>query len=383
MSDPSTPDPADVARQMLDLFIDGEPAVIRGLSGLFEAAEVFDWIRSVHPGGHARRSLDKIRALKTVWHMSPPEGPDPTVAHPGRSAELFREGAMLLDAEPYLPRPEHPDLDAWIAATREALGGPFGMQAPGIECASWDALDRLQTLLSPTLALTGPRSYRYNAFVGDYRRTPFGFHIDPHHEAVFQYVVSGRKRAKFWEGLALNERDRYWIEETNGLFEPPGEPQYSFDLEPGDLVFWPGTQVHGFEAEGPSLALSMVIDRSSPRDRNAVLAGLEILSAGGRAALPPISPEAEVRADETITRRASFPLRYERFDDELLVGICGRTFEWPDRLSVPTAMRLFDYLDAHPEVSVAAVIEACADEWLAAEEILGALSMLRAFGYFR
>ena len=46
--------------------------------------------------------------------------------------------------------------------------------APGIECANWDAMERLRTLLEPTLALTD-RAPTDNVFAGDYRRTPLDF----------------------------------------------------------------------------------------------------------------------------------------------------------------------------------------------------------------
>lgn len=371
----------DVAARMAAIFEDGEPAVIRGLGGLFSTRQVFDWIRLAHPSRREKVSLQKIRALKTVWRIAPPTPPDPGAADPGRPAEMYRDGGMIMDPTPFLPGPEHADFEAWVAATRGALGGDFGLQAPGLECASWDALHRLQGLLGPTLAQTGPRPYRFNAFAGDYRRTPFGFHVDPHHEGVFQLVLHGRRQGRFWEGLVLGDDDASWIEDSNDRFAPPREPDVVFDLEPGDLVFWPGTHVHGFDTHGPSLALSIVIDRASPRDRAQVIADLEVRSGAGKSALPPVDTRAQVQPADPVRRRATFPLVYERHDDELIVGICGRTFEWPDRLSVPAAMALLDHLIANPDTTAQTVMEACAHDTLAPNEILGALSMLKGFGY--
>ncbi len=372
---------------MAGLFENGIPAVIRGGRRLFELQEVFDWIRIVHTREREKMSRRKIRALKTVWGAAPPEPSDHAAADPGRPAELYRGGAVLLDAAPYLPTPAHRDFDHWIEETSAELGDGFGMQAPGIECASWAALQRLQVLLGPTLRGTGPRSYRYNAFLGSYRKTPFGYHLDPHHEAVFQYVVHGSRRVRFWDGLSLTDDDADWVEDSNDRVAPPLEAKAAFDLEPGDLVFWPGTYVHGFEMDGRSLALSMVIDRTSPRNRADIVAGLEILTSGGRAALPPIDGSAQVARADTLTFPAFHRIGYERYDDELIVGVCGRTFEWPDRVSIGSAIRLIEVLNCKHEmrerISAARIVEQCADEHLPAEEVWGTLGMLKAFGFLR
>src|SRR5690606_4943703 len=123
--------------------------------------------------------------------------------------------------------------------------------------------------------------------------------------------------------------------------------------------FWPGTHVHGFEPVGPSMALSIVIDRASPRSRSEVVAALEVQTMGGQAALPPPGEQPAITSATTIHRRAVFPIAYERHDDTLIVAVCGRTFEWPDRFSTAAAMRLFDFLNAHSRVPVSAVLDAC------------------------
>ncbi len=370
---------ARVGEQLSGLYEDGRPAVLRGVGPLFATAEVFEWIKRAHPQARASTSLAKIHSLKRSWGLEVDEVPHHGVLVPGRPAELYAHAAMLLEPAPFLPRREHEHFSDWITATRSALGSEFGMQAPGIECASFDALDRLQTLLGPTLALTGPRTYRYNAFVGDYRKTPFGFHVDPHQEAVFQYVVEGRRSAAFWEGLTLQDRDAAWVEDANGLIAPRIEPESRFDLEPGDLVFWPGTHVHGFAPEGGSMALSMVIDRASPRSRAEVVASVEVRSMGGAAALPGVDQLARVMKGTSLSRRSRFPIAFERWEDALLVGVRGRAFEWPDRSTMGSAERLFDYLNQRDRVVVDEVLEFSADQ----DDVLGVLSMLVDLGFLR
>ena len=368
---------------MVDVYEDGAPAVLRQVGPLVTEAQLFAWISQAHPRAEGQRSRTKIRALKQDWGVTagPLHGEASEDSGPGRPAELYRNGALLLDPAPFLPQPGT-DFSTWVGETRAALGGAFGMQAPGIECASFEALALLQTLVAPILARTGPRSYRFNAFLGDYRRTPFGFHLDPHQEAVFQFVVHGRRSVRFWEGLTLHDDDGPWIEDSNDRVPPPRDPDFCADLEPGDLVFWPGTQVHGAEPEGPSLALSIVIERASPRSRAEVVRGLEVATMGGHAARPAVNAQASLDLSGPLRRRAVFPIAYERHDDTLVVGVCGRTFEWPDRGSIAAAMALFDRLNTGEPATAEALIASCASEDLGPEEIVEVLGLLTAWGFF-
>lgn len=368
---------------MLTVFDEGVPAVLRAVGPLFETASVFEWIKQAHPPARANVAHDKIVALKRSWGMSPDDPHDPDTPRPGRPAEIYRGGGMVLDASPFVPMHRHATFEDWVADARTRLGGEFCMQAPELECASWDALGRLQVLLAPVLGRTGPRTYRYNAFAGDYRRTPFGFHLDPHQEGVFQYVLEGRRRGLFWEGLTLSDQDAAWVEDTNGLVSPEREPEVVIELEPGDLVFWPGTHLHGFEADGPSMALSMVVDRVSPRRREDVVAGLESSTMGGKTALPPVASRAPLTVDDVVARSGPFSLAYERCDDALIVGVCGRTFEWPDPASIPVAMRLFDMLARRgtAQLPIRELADECADQSFSAEDICEVMTLLANLGY--
>lgn len=382
-----SPDPAHLQRTaeaMALMFDEGVPAVLRGVGTLFEVAEVFAWIKRAHPPARANTAHDKIVAVKRSWGLSP-DDPHPPGCEPGRPAEIYRGGGLVLDASPFLPADTHDTFDHWVRDASDRLGGEFCMQAPGLECASWDALERLQTLLHPVLALTGPRTYRYNAFVGDYRRTPFGFHLDPHQEAVFQYVLQGRRRGLFWEGLTLTHDDAAWVEHTNGLTTPHREPEVVLELEPGDLVFWPGTHLHGFEAEGPSMGLSMVIDRISPRSRDDVVAGLHCATMGGKAALPMVADRTVLTEDDVIECRGPFSLAYERFDDALIVAVCGRTFDWPDPASIAEAIGLLDLLRERKSerLPLRTLVQTCANENLSSEDICEVMTMLANLGLVR
>ncbi|PRQ03099.1 hypothetical protein [Enhygromyxa salina] len=380
--DDLAPQLARVADQLRALYEDGSPAVLRGAGPLFETEEVFEWIKRVHPRERATSSQQKIHALKRSWGLDIEELPSCGAPDPGRPAEMYRSGAMLLEPAPFLPTTEH-SFTQWVEDAHAALGGEFGMQAPGLESASFDALERLQTLLGPVLELTGPRSYRYNAFVGDYSLTPFGFHIDPHQEAVFQYVVQGQRTAMFWEGLTLTDADSRWVEDANGLATPRKPPDVQVDVGPGDIVFWPGTHVHGFTQVGPSMSLSMVIDRASPRGHAEVVNALEVLSLAGKAALPLPDEHAFVGRDASLQRRVGARIVYERWEDQLIIGVCGRTFQWPDRASIPAAVGLFELLNQSARVSVTEVVDRCADQSLHESDVLEVLTMLVSLGCLR
>ncbi|MEM6292246.1 MAG: hypothetical protein AAGA54_13305 [Myxococcota bacterium] len=378
------PTPSDPLRSlgdaMLELFEDSVPAVLQGVPAAFSTDEVFDWVRTVHTPAQCSPAASKIDAVKRSWGLSPDGLAE--ADGPPRPIELYRGGGVLLDPSPFVPTSEHDDLGAWIEAVRPSLGEDFGVMAPHLERASWDALERLQTLLGPTLGRTGSRSYRYNAFFGDYRRTPFGFHLDPHQECVFQFVLSGTRRASFWEGLFLGREDTGWIEDPNGRATPTRRPDMVVDLEPGDLVFWPGTHVHGFETDGPSMALSLVIDRTSPRSRDDVIAGLEIATVGGRTALPPVTEGVSLNPDAPLRQRPNGRLAFEFHDDDLIIGVCGRTFVWPDPGSHAVAVKLLEAVRREPDLSPNDLSKRFHGKSLDRDDIHGVLATLAELGYF-
>ncbi len=385
MNAPTTPSSdvfATLATRLLELFEDGVPAVLRQVDMPFSTQEVFEWVRSVHPPSSCSPAASKIDAVKRSWGLSPDLTPALPSPAPERPIELYRDGGVLLDPSPFVPTDAHPTFEAWIEAMRPELGDDFGVMAPHLECASWSALDRLQAMLGPTLGRTGPRSYRYNAFFGDYRRTPFGFHLDPHQECVFQFVLEGKRRGSFWEGLTLTREDARWIEDPNLHAPPPRRAELSVDVCPGDVVFWPGTHVHGFEADGPSMGLSLVIDRTAPRPRADVVAGLEVATLGGRSGLPTVDDSIDVPPGETLTRRPHAQLAFECHDDDLIVGVCGRTFDWPDRGSHTSATRLLVALQTCESTTADTLSRTFGDKHLAREDITGVLSMLTGLGYF-
>ncbi len=295
----------------------------------------------------------------------------------------FEEGEEIEDDEhPAEDSSAHQSFEDWVDQTRERLGPDFGAMAPNLECASWEALEHLQALLTPVLSRTGPRSFRYNAFLGDYRRTPFGYHLDPHQECVFQFVLHGTRTGRFWDGLILGDEDAAWIEDPNHRTKAPRRPDLEVELSPGDVVFWPGTHLHGFDTQGPSLALSLVIDRTSPQPRDQVVSSLQLATLGGQAALPPVDEAARLDPSAPLRRRPDARLRFECHDDDLVVCVCGRTFVWPDRASQGDAMDLLRALQHTDGAIPDDLTRTFSSKALERDDILGLLSTLGELGYF-
>lgn len=372
---------SDLAAKLLEVFDEGVPAVIRDAASPFSTEMVFDWIRTVHTPASCGTGAKKIDAVKRSWGLSP-SATDANAPDPGRPLELYRAGAVLLDPSPFVPSSAHQSFEDWVDQTRERLGPDFGAMAPNLECASWQALEHLQALLTPVLSRTGPRSFRYNAFLGDYRRTPFGYHLDPHQECVFQFVLHGTRTGRFWEGLILGEEDAAWIEDPNHRTKAPRRPDLEVELSPGDVVFWPGTHLHGFDTQGPSLALSLVIDRTSPQPRDQVVSSLQLATLGGQAALPPVDEGTNLDPTAPLRRRPHARLQFECHDDDLVVGVCGRTFVWPDRASQSDAMDLLRALQHTDGAIPDDLTRTFSSKALERDDILGLLSTLGELGYF-
>jgi hypothetical protein len=103
----------------------------------------------------------------------------------------------------------------------------------------------------------------------------------------------------------------------------------------------------------------------------------------GKAALPLPDEHAFVARDATLLRRVGASIAYERWEDQLIIGVCGRTFEWPDRASIPAAVGLFERLDASERVSVAELLTSCTDPTLVEVDVLEVLTMLVSLGCLR
>lgn len=100
-----------------------------------------------------------------------------------------------------------------------------------------------------------PRELNVDGFVGNYTNTPFGAHLDHLHNCMF--LASGSRRMHLWH------RD-LWRART-GRDSPRRDYQSfvdcaeTFDLEAGDVLFWPAHYVHVGECNG-GISASVNVD---------------------------------------------------------------------------------------------------------------------------
>jgi ribosomal protein L16 Arg81 hydroxylase len=96
-------------------------------------------------------------------------------------------------------------------------------------------------------------------YLGNYRKTPFGVHVDSC--GVFSFPVSGNKKFRLWtadyvkKNPALDRAFVYMKHKKNSLV---------MDLKPGDLAYWPSSAWHIAEGDGEFSAtwsLGIWVDR--------------------------------------------------------------------------------------------------------------------------
>jgi hypothetical protein len=149
-----------------------------------------------------------------------------------------------------LPRESDETLDGYGARVREAFGGRFCLRLPLAERHDFVFAGLTDALFAELERALGRAARRESViFVGDYDFTPVGVHTDP--VPIIQAVVSGQKRAHFWNPGTWNREPR-----------DPGEPRRflsdatTIELSGGDMVYWPAGEYHVFECDRLSVGVS-------------------------------------------------------------------------------------------------------------------------------
>ena len=97
-------------------------------------------------------------------------------------------------------------------------------------------------------------------YLGNYRKTPFGVHVDGC--GVFSFPVVGQKKFRLWTSAfvkknpKLNRADHYSQFKKNSVV---------FNAKPGDMTYWPSSAWHIAESDGSFSAtwsLGVWLDRS-------------------------------------------------------------------------------------------------------------------------
>jgi hypothetical protein len=184
-------------------------------------------------------------------------------------ARFYVDGSIVVtDREQYLPRSEDEALNGYLDRLRSSLPGrsccfvirDFHMYQPKL-------FESLRELFRDLYARIGtPEDTVVSLFVGDYRRTPFGIHIDNDH--TFYCVLEGQKDMFLWPPEYAERRRTPWLRE--GGLGSTADAQYRADAtrltaRQGQILYWPPRFWHC--AEGPPgnmVAISLGVAPQGP-----------------------------------------------------------------------------------------------------------------------
>ena len=276
------------AERLLSLLAGGRPAFQPLDQPAVAEAELLSWI--VQATEMARAS--SRRQLRNQFRRVLGDGEEELGGASKRAPTLlgYVGSRQVLEPHALCPTAEDSGFSAFAErVSRTCLGEGFAVTIPWLNGASWPAQRQLMRLAAPVLQEAGMRSARFNAFFGDYRMTPFGPHLDAHHAHVFQFVIAGERRLLVWhlgelvEALGAQRLSEILENQVDAQRHLP--PPTVLEGTPGGVFYWPGETVHAVQADGPSLALSLVFERA-PWDVGACLG--ELLERRARAVgMPP------------------------------------------------------------------------------------------------
>jgi len=236
----------------------------------------------------------------------------------------------------------------------------------------------------------------YNAvFIGDYRRTPFGVHVDA--ESVFHIPVVGRKAMRAWPPEFVAAHPEI-IRVTE--YQAFVEDSTLLTAEPGRFIYWPSCDWHIAESAGDglsvSVALSLIVagrnpfiprlgSAKPPPDRSPKTVPLDpgdlqgsVASVPGGLDLrmtqdsspriawlkyatglgffnPPLpGPKRTLLPDDVFSGSPEWPVVYLEAGNELLVAANGHVFACPNQ---PGLKRVIAELNRPGRVTVQSLLE--------------------------
>lgn len=169
-----------------------------------------------------------------------------------RHIRFYRDGAALnlleKDNRSYWPRRE----DRTFTGYHRRMTTTERLRDYGLVIADWHAVDRgsWETIcrsLSGLTARVGVSQARMDTqlFIGNYRSTPFGVHIDP--TGSFHFPVVGTKRMRFWPGGY--EKAHPTILDAREYAEHLGG-SVLLKTKAGGVFYWPSSDWHIGESTG-------------------------------------------------------------------------------------------------------------------------------------
>jgi hypothetical protein len=163
-----------------------------------------------------------------------------------RATQFSIEERQEAFVEPWLPFTSDGDFAGYAARLAPALGGRrYALVISGFHGNSFAVWSRARAWFAPLWRRIGLPSTGAitTLFHGDYESTPVGVHKDRF--ATFMFVLSGRKRMRFWPA-------RPWDEPVSTITQYDAHLGSSFavDVGQGDFLYWPSSYYHVGESSG-------------------------------------------------------------------------------------------------------------------------------------
>ncbi len=309
----------------------------------------------------------------------------------------LEHASRTVDIGRHLVRADDRSLRAYAERVNQAFDKPFALIVHSLHAESFEHYRRVREFIAPLLDARdlSQAVLDTDVFLGSYRMTPQGVHVDA--ASNFAFVVEGTKRMLVWppEAFADHRDIRQPRSEGGATFIDTldladyRESAVVLEGEPGDVLFWPESWWHVGEAVGEFSAtwnLSVfrgrrraLIERRLRTDDNSPLrldgdladvarriadsgpslaewlaeVSAEIDSASGFAAVP--VPRAEVAMSVAMTVRVDDPraIACRRTDTGFVVAVNGHAITLP---SSARADELIDVMKQGP-VKLRALID--------------------------
>jgi 50S ribosomal protein L16 3-hydroxylase len=176
---------------------------------------------------------------------------------PHNIVRFFIEHALLqANVRDYLPRLADRNIEGYHDRVSQNLRkracGLVVVRYSGFDAATWLSLREFMRPLYEVIGIP-ENPVQIGVFLGDYGKTPFGIHKDPH--GTFVFVIKGRKRFRTWPNKIFR-REQHGIRSLD--YEGFLNSAATVEGEPGDVLYWPSTYWHVGEHIG-GLAASVSI----------------------------------------------------------------------------------------------------------------------------
>jgi hypothetical protein len=159
------------------------------------------------------------------------------------------------------PPKKHESLHEWVKHFFE--GEPHGMVMNYLEDYSNELVQHLAQMVVPLLEQAGmpPAGLSMLFFMGNYGFTPFGVHRGtPGDDGFLFHLGPGKKTFYIWDTAEYNELTDF--AESYADVERILPYATAYELEPGDVIFFPPDLFH--VAYTPEFSMSLVLDYRKP-----------------------------------------------------------------------------------------------------------------------